>query len=222
MIAAVVAFSAAAGGCGSSSEAASAGYSTTNAAATRLSGEALMSNVLLRPAQIARGYTLRQRPDGRGVVGFVTLDLCGAAFPSEQERTDRIQVNYIGRGASVKLSNEVVTYRPGGAEKALSEVDVAASHCPPGPVSSTIQGVSSVTYRLRRLVDKRLLPGYVALLVDISATVNGRPYRRTTVAVYQARGNVLSGVYTYTGSIPAQQRAGLHAAEQSAKNLRTS
>ena len=155
----------------------------------------------MRASQIGPGYVLRQRPDGHGVAGFVTLDLCGFRFPSEQLRTDRIQVNYVAPGHAVELSNEVVTYRPGGAEQALHEITHAASHCPRGAVPSAIEGVSSITYRLHRIVDTRLPHGSLALLLHLVATVNGRPFRQTSVTVYQTRRDILSGVYTSSGSI---------------------
>jgi hypothetical protein len=178
-----------------------------------------LNRVILSGAQVGPGYRLRQRPDGHGVVGFVTLDMCGFTFRSENLRVDRLQVNYVRRGAPM-VSNELVTYGPGGAEQALREVTNAVSHCPPGPVSSRIQGVQRVTYRIRRVSGRRLLPGSIALIIHLTASIHRRHIVATTVAVYQVKGNALSGVYTLGGgNVAAQQRVALHAAQESASNL---
>jgi hypothetical protein len=49
---------------------------------------------------------------------------------------------------------------------------------------------------------------------------NGRRFTLTGVAVYQVRRAVLSGVYTAGGAIEVQKHFALHAARQSAMNLR--
>lgn len=180
----------------------------------------VLTRVVLRPSQVGPGYRLQQLPGGHGVHGFVTLDLCGFTFLSEFLRTARLQVVYVRRGAAVELSNEVVTYRPDGAQKALREVDYAARHCPRHAVSSTVAGVPKLTYRIAWVHDRRLLPGAVALRVRDSGVYNGRRMVETTLGVYQVRRNVLSGVYTHGGSFRAQLRIGLHAAAQSALNLK--
>jgi hypothetical protein len=135
--AAALVFVLATGGCGGSSAVRSTAQST---APTTQSGSSILGRVLLRPAQVGPGYVLHQCPDGHGVAGLVTLDLCGFTFPSEGLRTDRIQVNYAVPGVPVAVSNEIVSYRPGGAEQALRELNHAIDRCPRGPVGSTIQG----------------------------------------------------------------------------------
>jgi hypothetical protein len=180
----------------------------------------VLTRVVLRPSQVGPGYRLQQRPDGHGVRGLVTLDLCGFTFPSERLRTARLQVNYVRRGAAVQLSNEVVTYSRGGAEQALREVAHAARHCPRGPVGSTVAGVPKLTYRIGWIHDRRLLPGAVALRVRASGMHNGKRVAVTTLGVYQVRRNVLSGVYTYGRSFRAELPVGLQAAAQSALNLK--
>ena len=180
----------------------------------------ILTRVLLRPSQVGPGYRLQQRPDGHGVRGLVTLDLCGFTFPSERLRTARLQVNYVRRGAAVLLSNEVVTYRPGGAQQALREVAHAARHCPHHPVGNTVAGLPKFTYRIGWIHDRRLLPGAVALRVRASGMLNGKRVVVATLGIYQVRRNVLSGVYTYGRSFSAQLPIGLHAAAQSAANLR--
>lgn len=181
----------------------------------------LLQRVLLRPGQVGAGYQLLRFKQGNVVTGQVTLDLCGFSFKSERLRVARRQVAYLRHGKVVQLSNEVVRYRHGGAQQALRELRSAAARCPRGPVSGPVRGVGPITYRVTRITDRRLLPAHLAVLVHGVGKVNG-PYVDTTVLqVFQVRGDVLSGVYTDgTGGIRAQRRVGLHAAAESAKNMK--
>jgi hypothetical protein len=182
-----------------------------------------LAHLILKPSEVGRGYRLQQRPDGRGVRGYVTLDLCGLSFPSERLRTARLQVNYVHAGRAVEVSNEIVTYRQGGAPEAISEVGYAVTHCPRRPVSSTIQGVGPLTYRLAEISDPRLLPDHVALRLHVSGVANQRRVDMTTIAVYQVHANTLSGIYTYGDkgiTVAEQIHIGLRAAEASAREIR--
>jgi hypothetical protein len=181
-----------------------------------------VNRVLLSPRQIGPGYRLQERPDGHGTTGYVTLDLCGFNFASEQLRTERVQVNYLHSPPATELSNEVVSYQPNGAEQALREVANAAGHCPRTPVRSTIQGTGPLTYRLHRLAEPGLLPGYQALAISLTGRVDGAQRSQQTVAIYQIYGDVLSGVYTSGGNTAAQERVALHSAQESARNLSSS
>ncbi len=58
--------------------------------------------------------------------------------------------------------------------------------------------------------------------LQITATDGKKKVSQTGVAVYQVRGNTLSGVYTFVGkgtTFADAQRIAFHAAEQSARNL---
>jgi hypothetical protein len=170
---------------------------------------------------VGAGYVLKLRPDSHGVKNTVTVDLCGFVFRSEGLRTARLQVNYARPASALKVSNEVVFYRPGGAAEALREVRLAVAHCPRGPVKSTIAGVGPLTYRIRPLAAPNgLLPGAITLTLHVSGTMNGQRVATTSAAIYQVRGNVLSGVYGYGNPLAAQTTLALHAAVASATNLR--
>jgi hypothetical protein len=180
-----------------------------------------LRQIALTPAQVGPGYRESVIPGGTKVQGQVTLDLCGYSFPSEQLRVARLQVAYDRTGKAVELSNEVVRYRPGGAQQALRETAHAASFCPDHPVPSNVAGLSRVTYRIATFADRGLLPGALGLRVHFSGTYKGKQVSATAIVIYQVKGNVLSGVYTNGGgTVAAQQALGLHAAVQSAKNLR--
>jgi len=176
---------------------------------------------VLSPAQVGAGYRMSVIAGGTLVKGQVTLDLCSSNFPSERLRVARLQVLYARSAGAPQLSNEVVRYRPGGAQQALREVTHAANHCPRGPVQRPIAGAPPVTFRVTKVTDPRLLPGYLAVRVHATGKYKGRKFVTNAVGVYQARGEVFSGIYTDgQGTIAAQLRFGLHAAEESAKNLR--
>lgn len=180
-----------------------------------------LAKLLLTPEQVGSGYRLVQRPDGRGVKGFATLDMCGYRFASEKLRIDRLQVNYVRSGGPVIVSNEVVSYQPGGAAQALEEVAYAASHCPSAPLRSLTKGVSSVSFKVSPVPLTGPLPaGSVAYAVTISLTYRGKQTQQNDIVVYQIRGDVLSGVYGFGGTLADRKRITLESAVASAKNLR--
>ena len=179
-----------------------------------------LRRIVLSPAQVGAGYKMSVIPGDNLVQGQVTLDLCGVGFSSERLRIARLQVEYTQPRGPLALSNEVVRYRPGGAPQALREVTHAAEHCPRGPVGTPVPGVSA-TYRVTKISHPRLLPGYLAVRVHLTAEGRGKRLVLDTVGVYQVKGDVLSGVYTNGGATMATQlKVALHAAEESAQNLR--
>jgi hypothetical protein len=188
-----------------------------------------VNKLILQPTQVGSGYQLFHRQDGVGVKNTVTLDLCGRkGYPSESLRTTRLQVNYAAQGNNLGLSNEVVTYKPGGAQQAMREVTNHANTCPDKPIVTGEAGVPPLRFTITHISDSKLLKGYLAVKIRVRGTVqvkiNGKLQSRkvdqTSYAVYQRLGNVLSGTYSYGPNTPAQLAFELHAAEQSAQNLR--
>lgn len=183
-------------------------------------GTPSVNKLILQPTQVGDGYRLFVRSDGFGVVNTVTLDLCGRKnYPSEKLRTTRLQVNYAASGKKLTLSNEVVTYKAGGAQQAMREATQHATHCPKTPVDPGEAGLPPLRFTITRIRDSRLLKGYLAVKIRVRGTVNGQKRDETSYAVYQRVGNVLSGVYSAGPNTPAQLAFVLHAAEQSAQNL---
>jgi hypothetical protein len=178
--------------------------------------------VILKPTQVGKGYVLYARQDGFGVKSAPTLDLCGRkGYPSEKLRSDRLQVNYLKQSTPIGLSNEVVTYKSGGAKQAMHEVLQHALTCPRTPVVTGESGVGPLRFTITRLHDSKLLKGYVAVKVRaVGKLTNGKKVDQTSYAVYQRLGNVLSGVYSFGPNTPQQRAFALHAAEQSAQQLR--
>jgi hypothetical protein len=181
-----------------------------------------LRTVILRPAQVGKGYQLVARSDGFGVRAAPTLDLCGRkGYASEKLRVDRLQVNYLKQKTQLGLSNEVVRYKPGGAQKAIREVGLHALSCPHAPVVTGEKGVGPLTFTITPVRDKKLLAGYVAVRVRaVGKLTDGTHVDETSYAVYQRLGDVLSGVYSFGPNTPGQEKFALHAAELSASVLR--
>jgi hypothetical protein len=195
----------------------------TVASATNPAGSgSSVERVVLRPSQVGRGYVLKVIPGGRSVQGQVTLDMCGFRFASEDRRTARLQAIYVRPGSKLALSNEVVSYRPGGAEAAVREVAQAIRTCPRQPVPSTVRGVPDLSFRITLLSNagKRLLPGAIVMRVTVSGTVNGTKRTETSFVVYQRSGDILSGIYVYGGSLNSRRELAFAASAESARNLK--
>jgi hypothetical protein len=179
-----------------------------------------LSRVVLAGAQVGSGYRVAAFPGGNSFIGEATLDLCAGTYPSETLRTGRLQVTYSHPANTVAVSNEVVTYVPGGARKALAEVTSVARSCASKPVVRSAGGVTT-TFRAAPLRDPQL-PGAVAVKLVINARMGTRHATQTGVAIYQIRGDTLSGVYTFVAkgtTLADAERVAFHAALESARNL---
>lgn len=180
-----------------------------------------VSKMVLTPPQVGVGYVLVQRRDGVGVKNTVTMDLCGrTGYPSEKLRTARLQVNYLKSGTTLGLSNEVVAYKNGGAAQAMREALHHAQTCPKTPISTGDPTLPPLRFTITRITGPKLLKGYLAVRVRVTGTVKGRKVDETSYAIYQRLGNVLSGTYSFGPNTQEQLDFVLHAARQSAVNLR--
>src|SRR3954464_3089083 len=131
-----------------------------------------LRTVLLKPAQVGKGYVLFARKDGFGVKSAPTLDLCGRkGYASEKLRADRLQVNYLKQNTGLGLSNEVVTYKAGGAKQAMRELLQHAMTCPSTPVVTGEAGVGPLRFTITPVRDAKLLAGYVAVKVRAVGTL---------------------------------------------------
>ncbi|MFL5926018.1 MAG: hypothetical protein ACJ77E_03680 [Gaiellaceae bacterium] len=190
------------------------------AAAFAFAPEKTVNRAVLRAAEVGPGAIVRDIPHGTEVHGQVTLDLCGFAFKSERRRLARLQVSFIKNdGTGPFLSNEVVDYKHGWAKKALNELRQALTGCPKGFVKSAVPGAGLIRNRFDPIRSTKFLPGSVAVIDHITEKV---PHKKKalhfdSLLVYQARGNVLSGVYSF-GAV--RLPIVLHAAMNSAVNLK--
>ena len=165
--------------------------------------------VSLTGAQVGRGYTLGDRPDGLGVIGLVTLDPCGRKAATESLRLARLQVDYGLPGKQGVLSNEIVAYKPGGAAKALAEEKRFATACS----APTATGGTRTEKELR-------IPGLPAGAFATLLELKEKQGTVRVVGIFQVRGDVLSGVYARVQTTVADATAlAVAAARQSAGNL---
>lgn len=176
--------------------------------------------MILAPSQVGDGYRERVIQDGRSVQGQVTLDLCGFTFASEALRIARLQVAYGKSRRAPMLSNEVVTYKPGGTAVAMEELREAVHKCPRKAVVGPVAGVPPTTYRLTKIKDPELLPGSLALAVRATAVIGGKQRTETEIVIYQTKGSTLSAVYAAGPHVAASAVLALQAAQQSARNLK--
>jgi hypothetical protein len=180
-----------------------------------------LTKLVLRPTQIGTGYVLFRIKGGSDVRQSVTLNLCGVkGYPSEAQRIARYQVSYLKRSAPIGISNEVVYYAPGGAAQAMREVREHARTCPDRPIDTGVPSLPKLRFTITRLHSNGLLPGALAVRIRTRGTVAGKHVDETSYAVYQRWGDVLSGMYSIGPNNEAQLALLLHAAEQSALNLR--
>ena len=179
-----------------------------------------VARVVLTPAQVGKGYLLLIRKDSTGTT-TPTLNLCGTkGYPSEKLRVTRIQVDYGKQGSTFALSNEVVSYKAGGTAQAMREVTQHALHCPKGLVDSGQVGIPKLHFRFTVLHDVKLLKGALVLRIRSTGIYKGKHVDQTSYAVYQTYRGILSGVYSSGPNTKAQLAFVLHAAEQSARNLK--
>jgi hypothetical protein len=179
-----------------------------------------VKKLLLQPVQVGKGYVTLPAAGGSGVAGDRTMNLCGIDYPSESLRVSRIQVNFLKKNTPIGITNEVVTYKGTGAQQAIREALRHAESCPNHPIDTGVKGLPKLTFHVRQIRDPRLIKGYLAVQIDVKGTVNGRAVAQTSYAVYQQHGRVLSGVYSFGTTTKGQLALCLHAAEQSARNLR--
>jgi hypothetical protein len=163
--------------------------------------------VVLKPAQVGKGYHLVEIRKGNTLLQ-PTLNLCGTSgYPSEKLRAARLQVGYVKRRSALQVQNEVVTYRAGGAAEAIREARRHVLACRLRASHFTL------------LKDPRLLRGYLAVGEVDTGVIRGKRVVQVSCGVYQRLGNVLSAVYTFGPPGPALATLCLHSAEKAAQNL---
>jgi len=180
-----------------------------------LTDQALVERIAVTTPQLGSGVTRRTPPGGDTVTHQVTLDLCGADFPSEGLRTARLQVDY-GRAGAGFGSNEVVTYRTGGTAQAAAEVAHAVATCPHHRVASKVAGTPLLTYTFTRLASRAPWPAGT-LAYDSTAT-DGKTTEHV-IAIFMWHDRVFSGVYGSADPHRQPTSDVLRLAAQAAKNL---
>ncbi|MDQ6716533.1 MAG: hypothetical protein M3Z83_10525 [Actinomycetota bacterium] len=184
---------AAAAGCGGGSSSKATAPTTLPAA----SGLQLLRKVALRDADLPPGAHFQLFPGGDTVVNQVTLDVCGADFPSESARTARLQQSTTGADRKRAVRNENVLYSSApDAAAAFGEIRAAVAGCPARRlVRSKLAGVPPQRYDLHLVPDDQLgavAPDHVALEGTITDQAGNS---RAAAQVFQRRGLVMVGIY---------------------------
>lgn len=172
-----------------------------------------LDSYLLPPTDIGAGALMALIPGGRSVSDQATLDFCNFDYTSENLRSARVQVQYVGSGQSA--SNEFVRYRSGGAAAAFSELQKAIAGCP----SSYNESGGQVS-NIHRLSDlSGLAKNSAAVSFTSTFTGIGGVVHEATTVVYQFDGDYFSGVYVYGTDAAAVQSAAAKLGAASAKLL---
>ena len=152
----------------------------------------------MQRTDLATGDKTQLYQSGDTVTGQVTLDLCGALFPSEDRRRARHQIGVVDHlGNSVAVSSEAVLYDSAqGAQQAITELRSAQANCPPGFVNGDVEGEPPLKYTFNPdpAATWPGTAGVTRFAIALTTTdQQGRAYN--SVAIYQQRGELLVGFY---------------------------
>lgn len=206
--------------CGS----AAAGPDQPTASGTTTSNpdQATVGQIAVTPTDLGSGWTVNAPNGSDSVVGEVTLDVCGkgVTFPSEALRTARHQIWFFPPGSSQPAaSNEVVAYRPGGAQQARQELLHAVTACPHRPVPGLVANEPTATYTVDVITSQKTWqPNTVALRIRGVATTGETV---TEVTIYQFRGRFMSAVYGSASSTGTPTADEVKAADAASRHLAT-
>jgi hypothetical protein len=153
------------------------------------------SDVVASATELGPGWRQRTVPGGDQVAGQITLDLCGGGYASEGARAARLQIA-LKRGRAL-ISEEVVRYQPGGAQRAYAELKNRVAHCPDRPVAMPEAGAPRVRWVITPLPPEN---GWSADVVAVRATGTAQGKSHTGVLIYQFAGDWLAATYSANAS----------------------
>lgn len=178
----------------------------TPSAQPQLTDSEIVRAVEVRPDELPANYDTTNGFGYAGdvVEGQVTLDMCGANFPSEGLRTARHQVGYKSSAGGF-ISSETVTYEADGAAQAIGELRSAIASCPKGFVGSYVAGQSPRQQRFTEMPKQATWQEDSLALQFTFTRESGESL--SGAMIYQRRGNVLSAVYVWDGPNTSAQLA---------------
>jgi hypothetical protein len=187
--------------CGSSNSSGPFASPSSSTTTTAASIDSPLKGLLLLPAQVLQSDPMSQAAPAmvpseastalQGPAG-VTLTACGGSFPSEAQRTQRVQVDYVDNSQHrIGATNEVVRYSSAAiATQAFQELKAAVANCAhPWTLSDMRQEPAGTSLAAQQVI----LSGQMPAQTGNAGPVFG-------CFVYQFRGDLLSGVYVYRGS----------------------
>jgi hypothetical protein len=168
---------------------------------------ATLNAVSIQPGDLRAGFEILPYPDGSSVQGFVSLDVCGAEFPSEALRTGRSQVSVVSNDeptfSQTIFAVEALMYRDDQASaQAMTELTTAATNC---PTSSYVQSPSCTchggddgaeNWQFRSAPDRgwKRIPGTQRVAFDVVISDRqGNSIREHLI--YQRHGRLVVAIY---------------------------
>lgn len=171
---------------------------TSSVPVTTLSAREILRRVSFQQGDLRSPYRAVLFGDGDQVTDQVTLDLCGATFPSEVRRRARHQVGVAdAKQRDAGISIEAVLYDSAdGASEAMREVRAAKGNCPPGFVPSDVQGVPPLRYQFAPAPDRSWATIQGMDRFAVAATISDQHgHSDREEAIYQQRGRLLVILY---------------------------
>jgi hypothetical protein len=155
----------------------------------------VLASLIVTDADVRPTLTVAGLPGGNGL-SQPTLDLCNGRFPSESQRTARLQVLAVDQAGETALSTEAVLYSSGaGTTAAFAELKQTPASCPDEPVESQFGGEATTTrFKPAPDTDWAQVPT-VERLAFAFDSIGADGEANQSVAVYLRRGRALLGVY---------------------------
>jgi hypothetical protein len=160
--------------------------------------QSVLDAAALNQSDVPSGYKVLLFNGGDEVAGQVTLDFCGANYPSEALRVARHQVGLTdSSGQDLLFSTEAVAYTSSAATaQAFSELRSAAADCPDTFVASPVQGEPPLKTVVLPPPDTAWPNVSGVGRLTLEATVSDQQGQsQTSLAVYLRHGSILLGVY---------------------------
>jgi hypothetical protein len=158
---------------------------------------AVLRSLGVQQQDVDSAHTIALLAGGDRVVGQTTLDLCNGTFPSEAQRSARLQVLDSDQSDNAVLSTESVLYHsPSSTEQAFADLRRVRADCPHTPVPSKSPGGSTATTTFLPTPDTNwpVTPDVDRLAYEFNS-VDLQGNKDHSIAVYLKRGRVLMGVY---------------------------
>lgn len=165
--------------------------------------QSVLMQVVVQPSDVPAGVNVGLYNRGDQVGGQVTLDLCGATFPSEALRVARRQVGVFA-GQTQFFSTEAVLYRSSAARaQAITEVMHAVATCPKGFEQGNVHGEPALKTSFGPPPDRGwpATAGIDRLALDLTLSDQSGDSVHE-IEVFLARGSLLLGLYF---QMPAQE-----------------
>ena len=156
----------------------------------------LLAGLVVADADVTPQLSVAGLQGGNGLTQ-PTLDLCNGTYPSETQRSARLQVAAVDSQGQTQLSTEAVLYTSAaGTTAAFGQLESTAKSCPAGPVDSPV-GEPTVTTKFNPPPDGAWpqTPTVERLAFSFETTSADTGETNRSLAVFLRRGRALVGLY---------------------------